>query len=179
MRGDKKALFFSKETLHTREMVDVKVRIIRNRRRVSNGVVSFSIRRRYVEKQQQKRIDLFMFICYFSTNKNDTLFSITSLDSPSNSTSIRCLTLLRSMECSSRLEILPFLAPVMVEKTTPPPTKVTGKFQKKYLYIRAHKLIMHSVPTLSKLRSGTSCQIKLCEVVRHTNFVKSFGTHFP
>jgi hypothetical protein len=66
--------------------------------------------------------------------------------------------LLRSMECSARLEILPFLAPVMVEKTTPPPTKVTGKFQKKYLYIRAHKLIMHSVPTLSKLRSGTSCQ---------------------
>jgi hypothetical protein len=64
--------------------------------------------------------------------------------------------LLRSVECNSRLEILPFLAPVMVEKRTPPPTKVTGKFQKKYLYIRAHKLIMHSVPTLSKLRSGTS-----------------------
>jgi hypothetical protein len=137
-------------------MFDVKVRIYRARRRVSNGVVSFSIRRRYVEKQQQKRIDIFMFICYFSTNKNDTLFSIASLDSPSNYTSIRCLTLLRSMECNSRLEILPFLAPVMVEKIDPTPT---GKFQKKYLYIRAHELIMHSVPTLSKLRSGTSCQI--------------------
>jgi hypothetical protein len=141
-------------------MVDVKIRIHQNRRRVSNGVVSFSIRRRYVEKQQQKRNDIFMFICYFSTNKNDTLFSIASLNSPSNSTLIRCLTLLRSMECSSRLEKLPFLTPVMVEKTTPPPTKVTGKFQKKYLYIRAHELIMHSVPTLSKLRSGTSCQIR-------------------
>jgi hypothetical protein len=70
--------------------------------------------------------------------------------------------LLRSMDCSSRLEILPFLAPVMVEKRTPPPTKVTGKFQQKYLYIRAHKLIMHSVPTLSKLRSGTSCQTNRC-----------------
>ncbi len=147
--------------MHTRAMLDVKVRINQARRRVSNGVASFSIRRRYVEKQQQKRNAIFLFICYFSTNKNDTLFSIASLDSPSNSTSIRCLTLLRSVECSSRLEILPFLAPVMVEKRTPPPTKVTGKFQKKYRYIRAHKLIMHSVPTLSKLRSGTSCQIKI------------------
>jgi hypothetical protein len=111
---------FSKETLHTRAMVDVRVRIHQARRRASNDVFSFSIRRRCVEKQQQKRNDIFMFICYFSTNKNDTLFSIESLDSPSNSKSIRCLTLLRSMECSSRLEILPFLAPVMVEKTTPP-----------------------------------------------------------
>jgi hypothetical protein len=110
------SVFFPKETLHTRAMVDVKIRIHPVRRRVSNGVVSFSIRRRCVEKQQQKRIDIFMFICYFSTNKNDTLFSIASLDSPSKSTSIRCLTLLRSMECSSRLEILPFLVPVMVEK---------------------------------------------------------------
>ncbi len=141
-------------------MVDVKMRFHPARRRVSNGVVSSSIRRRCVEKQQQKRIDIFMFICYFSTNKNDTLFSIASLESPSKTTLIRYLTLLRSMECSSRLEILPFLAPVMVEKRTPPPTKVTGKFQKKYLYLRAHKLIMHSVPTLSKLRSGTSCQTK-------------------
>ncbi len=130
MRGDFLNDALAKETLHTRAMFDVKVRIHQNRRRVSNGVVSFSIRRRYVEKQQQKRIDLFMFICYFSTNKNDTLFSIASLESPSNSTSIRCLTLLRSMECSSRLEILPFLAPVMVEKfqlSRPARTLATGE----------------------------------------------------
>jgi hypothetical protein len=107
-------------------MVDCCVRIHPARRRVSNNVFSCLIRRRCVEKQQQKRIDIFK-----------TLFSFTSLDSPYKSASIQCLTSLRSMECSSRLEILPFLAPVMVEKRTPPPTKVTGKFQKKYLYISA------------------------------------------
>jgi hypothetical protein len=38
--------------------------------------------------------------------------------------------LLRSMESSSRLEILPFLTPVIVEKTTPPPRKLQVNFKK-------------------------------------------------
>ncbi len=99
-----------------------------------------------------------MFICYFSTNKNDTLFSIASLNSPSNSTSTRCLTLLRSMECSSRLEILKFLAPVMVKKTTPPPRKLQVNF-KKSTSTYAHINYALRAYSHSKLRSGTSCQI--------------------
>ena len=44
----------------------------------------------------------FQFICYFSTNCEDTIVPIVSFDPASNSTSIRCLTLLWAVVCTTR-----------------------------------------------------------------------------
>lgn len=60
----------------------------------------------------------FKFICHFSTNKNDTLFSIAQLEFSSKATSFWCLPLLQSIDvaCDWSFGVLAFLGPVTVKR---------------------------------------------------------------
>jgi hypothetical protein len=136
--GPTKSVFFTKQTMHAKATVDVKVRIHQTYGRGSNGVICFSIGRRYVEQLHETANDIFLFICYFSTNNKGILFSIVPFDSPSKSPSNRCLTLFRSVESSSRFKHWPVLCPVIVEKDGPTLHSIQVTFTKVPLYIRAH-----------------------------------------